>query len=76
MTISIAYSLYVREMFRFKQISSHFFVVDVFRMAEVFLCMSVIHFSVIIDPILAPAPRPSPTPPNPTPPSTKHQWAL
>ena len=42
MTIFIAFSLYVRD--RFKQISYHFSVADVFRTAEVFLRMSVIPF--------------------------------
>ena len=61
MTIFISFSLYVREMFCFKQISSHFSVTNVFRTAEVFLRMSWYRFSVIINPISAPAPRPSPT---------------
>ena len=68
MTIFICFSLYVREMFCFKQISSHFSVADVcFLGLRRFFCVCQwYHFSVIINPISAPAPRPS----HPTLPST------
>ena len=72
-TTFICFSLYVREMFRLKQISSHFSVADVcFLGRRRFFCACQwYHYSAIINHISAPAPRPSPTPPSP-----QQQWAL
>ena len=73
MTIFVCFSLYIREMFRLKQISSHVSVADVCFLWQLrfFCACQWYHYSMIFNPIYTPAPHPSHTPPFP-----QQQWAL
>ena len=66
MTKFICFSLNVREMFRLKQISSHFSVADgcFFRRRRLFCACKLYHYSAIINPSSAPLAPLEPHPPN------------